>query len=201
MYRITEVVKNLLLLNVMMFVIFNLIFPQWENAMVLYFYTSEFFRPWQPLTHMFMHANFSHIFFNMIGLYFFGMFLEDLWGSGRFLRYYLYCGVGSFLLQWAFWYWRYHDTPYLNEVAMLGASGAIMGVIIGVAMMAPNLTVQMLIPPIPLKMKYLALIYIALDLYMGFGTNSNVANFGHLGGALFGFLIITFWRSRGILRM
>jgi rhomboid-like protein len=201
MYRITEVVKNLILLNIIMYVLFSVIFPQTGNAMVLYYFSSEHFRYWQPLTHMFMHANFGHIFFNMIGLYFFGIILEELWGSGRFLRYYLYCGIGSFLLQWAFWYWKYHDTIYLNEVGMLGASGAVMGVIIGVALMAPDLTVQLLIPPIPLKMKYLALIYIAMDLYMGFGTNSNVANFGHLGGALFGFLIITIWRRTGALRM
>ncbi|HQW11718.1 MAG TPA: rhomboid family intramembrane serine protease [Saprospiraceae bacterium] len=200
MYRITEVVKNLIIINVIMYVAFNVVLSQFGGAMVLFFYTSPSFRVWQPLTHMFMHASFSHLFFNMLGLFFFGPIVEAVWGSGKFLRYYLICGIGSFLCQWAYWYFQYQGSPQLNEVAMLGASGAVMGVLVGVAMIVPDMMVSLLFPPITMKMKYMAMAYFALDLYMGFSNTGNVANFGHIGGAITGFVIAMIWKSQGKLR-
>jgi membrane associated rhomboid family serine protease len=88
----------------------------------------------------------------MFGLYFFGTLIESVWGEGKFLKYYLICGVGSFLLQWLFWYLTLG--PNIVETSMLGASGAVMGCMIGTAMISPNMTVQLLFPPIPVKMKY-----------------------------------------------
>lgn len=197
MVQVTNVVKQLIILNCIMFLVCNLLFPIYGNMMNLYFFTSENFRIWQPLSHMFMHADFGHLFFNMFGLYMFGSLVESIWGEGKFLKYYLICGVGSFLLQWLFWYFTAGDA--INYVSMLGASGAVMGCLIGTAMVAPNMTVHLLFPPIPLKMKYLALIYFVGDLVMGFGQMGNVANFGHIGGALAGLAMAYYWKSTGKL--
>lgn len=200
MIRITEVVRQLIVINVIMFVFFNVLFTSTAPLMALYFPTSEQFRFWQPLTHMFMHANFSHIFFNMFGLYFFGSLLESIWGSGKFLKYYLICGIGSALLQLGFW--AYQGGDELMYKSMVGASGAVMGLLMGVAMVAPNLQVYLLFPPIPIKMKYLAGFYFLSDLFMGFSnTGGNVANFGHIGGAITGLLITLYWkRTNNLLR-
>lgn len=199
MIRVTDVIKQLIILNAILFVFFQLLFVQSAPMMSLFFPTSEYFRFWQPLTHMFMHAGFSHLFFNMVGLFFFGSFLEEQWGGAKFLKYYLICGVGSFLLQYAYWYYSYGGTEMLNQVRMLGASGAVMGCIAGAAVVAPNMTVQLLFPPIALKLKYLAIFYFISDLFMGFGNVGNVANFGHIGGLVVGFLITMYWKRNGTL--
>lgn len=197
MLQVTNVVKQIIILNIIMFVFCNVLFPEYGRMMNLYFITSENFRFWQPLSHLFMHANFSHLFFNMFGLYFFGTLIESVWGEGKFLRFYLLCGIGSFLLQYIFWY--YTAGEYIYVVSMLGASGAVMGCLIGTAMVTPNMTVHLLFPPIPVKMKYLAVFYFGLDLVMGFGQIGNVANFGHIGGALTGLAITYYWKTRGQL--
>lgn len=163
----------------------------------LFFPTSPNFRVWQPLSHMFNHNDIGHIFFNMFGLYIFGSLLESVWGEGKFLRFYLFSGIGAFIMQWAFWYFT--AGPNLNYVSMLGASGAISGCLMGVAVLAPNMQVMLLFPPIPLKMKYLAIGYFCLDLFMGLGGGGNVANFAHIGGALTGLAISFYWKSRGFL--
>jgi len=197
MIQITNVVKQLIILNVIVFVILEFSPEQYKNMLSLYYPTSENFRFWQPLSYMFNHFDFGHIFFNMFGLFMFGSLLESVWGEGKFLRYYLICGVGAFLVEWVFWYF----TAGLNlgSVRMLGASGAVSGCLMGVAMLAPNMTVYLLFPPIPLKMKYLALLYFAIDLFMGIGQISNVANFAHIGGALTGLAITYYWKQRGLL--
>lgn len=197
MIQITNVVKQLIILNVIVFVILEFSPDQYKNMLCLYYPTSENFRFWQPLSYMFNHFDFGHIFFNMFGLFMFGSLLESVWGEGKFLRYYLICGVGAFLVEWVFWYFT--AGPNLGYVRMLGASGAVSGCLMGVAMLAPNMTVYLLFPPIPLKMKYLALLYFAIDLFMGIGQMSNVANFAHIGGALTGLAITYYWKQRGLL--
>lgn len=197
MIQITNVVKQLIILNVIVFVILEFSPEQYKNMLSLYYPTSENFRFWQPLSYMFNHFDFGHIFFNMFGLFMFGSLLESVWGEGKFLRYYLICGVGAFLVEWVFWYFT--AGPNLGSVRMLGASGAVSGCLMGVAMLAPNMTVYLLFPPIPLKMKYLALLYFAIDLFMGIGQISNVANFAHIGGALTGLAITYYWKQRGLL--
>jgi len=199
MQRITEVVKNLIGINVIMFILFTWLMPKIGDQLILYYFSSPNFKPWQPLTSMFMHASINHIFFNMLGLFFFGIILEQVWGSAKFLRFYLYSGIGAFLFQWAFWYWQYQGTPELNQVAMLGASGAVMGVLGGVAMLAPDMRVQLLFPPVELKMKYLVLIYFLIDLYSGLANQGGIANFAHIGGLFTGLLIAFIWKSRGHL--
>lgn len=196
MIRITNVVKQLIILNAIVFVILSFSPPQYKEMLCLFFPTSPEFRFWQPLSHMFNHANISHIFFNMFGLFMFGSLLESVWGEGKFLRFYLLCGIGAFVAQWIFWYFT---SDYLGMVRMLGASGAVSGCLIGVAMLAPNMTVMLLIPPIPIKMKYLALLYFVIDLFMGFGQVGNVANFAHIGGALTGLAICYYWKTKGLL--
>lgn len=196
MIRITNVVKQLIILNVIVFIIVSFS-PELKGMLSLFFPTSPNFRVWQPLSHMFNHNDIGHIFFNMFGLYIFGSLLESVWGEGKFLRFYLFSGIGAFIMQWAFWYFT--AGPNLNYVSMLGASGAISGCLMGVAVLTPNMQVMLLFPPIPLKMKYLAIGYFCLDLFMGLGGGGNVANFAHIGGALTGLAISFYWKSRGFL--
>jgi membrane associated rhomboid family serine protease len=148
--------------------------------------------PWQLLTYGFMHDTngLSHILFNMFGLWMFGRDIERTMGSRRFLIYYITCVVGAGVVQlMAAWM---SNADYLT----VGASGGVFGILLAYAMTFPNRTVVLLIPPIPMKAKYFVLLYGLLNLYQGLsGTAAGVANFAHLGGMLFGFLLIQHWRS------
>jgi membrane associated rhomboid family serine protease len=150
------------------------------------------FMPWQLLTYGFMHDTngLSHILFNMFGLWMFGRDIERTMGSRRFLIYYITCVVGAGVVQlMAAWM---SNADYLT----VGASGGVFGILLAYAMTFPNRTVVLLIPPIPMKAKYFVLLYGLLNLYQGLsGTAAGVANFAHLGGMLFGFLLIQHWRS------
>ena len=162
------------------------------------------FKPWQPLTYMFMHSadDFSHLFFNMFSLWMFGRTLELELGWKRFLIYYIVCGVGAALFQmgiaqidlshmevgtatWA----RYMSTP------TVGASGAIFGLLLAFGMMHPNAIISLIFPPISLKAKWFVVIYGVLELFLGVsGTMSGVAHFAHLGGMFWGWLLLLLWR-------
>ena len=160
------------------------------------------FQPWQPLTYMFMHGGFSHLFFNMFSLWMFGRTLELELGWKRFLIYYIVCGVGAALFQmgiaqidlshmevgtatWA----RYMSTP------TVGASGAIFGLLLAFGMMHPNAIISLIFPPISLKAKWFVVIYGVLELFLGVsGTMSGVAHFAHLGGMFWGWLLLLLWR-------
>jgi membrane associated rhomboid family serine protease len=143
----------------------------------------ELFMPWQYFTYMFLHGSIGHIFLNMLVLWMFGMELELMWGSKRFLVYYLVCGIGAGLLHSVITMWMGTGAP------TVGASGAIMGLMVGFAMIFPDRMIFMMF--IPLKAKYAVLLYTALDLYYGVAqTSDNVAHFAHLGGALVGFLML-----------
>ena len=220
MYRITDVVKHLLIINILVY--FGTMFlgdppPETMSALVngqladfsmwgryrlaLFFPTSEFFRPFQIVTHMFMHGNLSHLFFNMFALFMFGPPLEILWGPKRFLYFYFFTGFGALALH-LFVQWLDMSaggaSPYFANIPALGASGAIFGLLLGYGMSFPNNVIQLLIPPIPLKAKYFVLIYAGIELFLGLGNfNAGVAHFAHLGGALFGFLLILYWRKFG----
>jgi membrane associated rhomboid family serine protease len=153
------------------------------------------FMPWQLVTYGFMHDTYglSHILFNMFGLWMFGRDIERTMGSRRFITYYMTCVVGAGIVQLvAAWM---SNADYLT----VGASGGVFGILLAYAMTFPNRTVMLLIPPIPMKAKYFVLLYGLLNLYQGLsGTAQGVANFAHLGGMLFGFLLIQHWRgSRG----
>jgi membrane associated rhomboid family serine protease len=150
------------------------------------------FMPWQLVTYGFMHDThgLTHILFNMFGLWMFGRDIERTMGQRRFLVYYMTCVVGAGIVQLvAAWM---SNADYLT----VGASGGVFGILLAYAMTFPNRTVVLLIPPIPMKAKYFVLLYGLLNLYQGLsGTAQGVANFAHLGGMLFGFLLIQHWRG------
>ena len=193
MYSLTDVVKNLLIINVIVFFAVHMLFLQTLGDYFVYYpYDSDGFRPIQIVTHMFNHAHIPHLFFNMLSLFFFGPNVERMWGPRRFLFFYLVCGLGSLLL---------HITIGGNS-AVVGASGAIAGVLLAFAYLFPNAKIMLLIPPIPIKAKYLVAMLLAFDLYMGI-TNSNtgIAHFAHIGGALAGAgLIFVFKKNPNFMR-
>lgn len=165
--------------------------------------TSNYFQPIQIVTHMFMHADFTHLFFNMFGLFMFGPSLEIKWGARRFLFYYLFTGFGALALHLIV---RYLELDYTfgtaivpgANVPMLGASGAIFGILIGYGRSFPNNIIQLIFPPIALPAKYFVLIIAAIEVFQGLGPfNTGIAHFAHLGGALFGFLLILYWERYG----
>ena len=205
MYRITEVVKQLLILNGIMYVLTHMLMPQWAPALAMYYPASDFFRPWQIVSHMFMHGNFQHLFFNMFALYMFGSALESALGPKKFLTLYLLSGFGALALYLFVWYLEVSGlTPaqydyFLSQpYRMVGASGAVFGLLAGYGMLFPESQIMLLIPPIPIKAKYFVVIYAALELYFGISsTNPGVAHFAHVGGAIFGALVILYWRKSG----
>lgn len=163
-------------------------FPLWPLG-------AEFpqFMPWQLLTYGFLHdmAGLQHILFNMFGLWMFGRDLERIMGPQRFLTYYLTCVVGAGLVQLLVAALQGGMYP------TLGASGGVFGILLAYAMAFPNRTVMLLIPPIPMKAKYFVLGYGLLELYLGVsGRSPGVANFAHLGGMLFGFVLLQRWRGK-----
>lgn len=195
MPRITDVVKNLLIINVLVYFISVFFFPQYAGMLAMYPPFSEGFQPFQVVSHMFMHASPMHLFFNMFGLYMFGTALEQYWGPKRFLSYYLICGFGALACHLIYMYIMGSSNP------VVGASGAIYGLLLGFGMQFPNMRIMLLIPPIPMKAKYFVLIFAAIELYLGFsGRNTNVAHFAHLGGALTGLILILIWRAGGTFR-
>ena len=220
MFRISDVVKHLLIINVLLFlgtyfawnpsveVMNDLIlgretdFMEWKRYILALFYpTSDYFQPYQIISHMFMHGSLEHLFFNMFALYMFGPPLEMAWGPKKFLFYYLASGMAAFLLHLFVAYLELQYglvEPYNINIPMLGASGAIFGLLAGFGMLFPNSVIHLLIPPIPIKAKYFVLLYAGLELFLGLGRfGGGVAHFAHLGGALGGFLLILYWRKYG----
>jgi membrane associated rhomboid family serine protease len=208
MYRITEVVKHLLIINILMYVgtmlLGDLMGSLGRLQLAMFYPTSPFFEPYQIVTHMFMHGSTMHLFFNMFALFMFGPPLEASWGPKRFLFYYLFTGFGAlglYLLVQSFEIASIADVGTkmaMINTPMLGASGAVFGLLLGYGMLFPNSVIQLLIPPIPLKAKYFVMIYAGIELFLGLGKfSTGVAHFAHLGGALFGFLLILYWRNYG----
>ena len=214
MPQLTPVVKNLIIINVLFFLgtiawkgntdlilvyaDVDSILDLGRNSLAAYIPTSKYFRIHQVVTSMFMHGeDLSHLLFNMLGLAFFGGTVESYLGPRRFLNYYLLCGFGALLTFWLFEY-TFGADP---RTSVLGASGAVYGVLAGFAFIAPNAVVQLIIPPIPLKAKYLVAGLLVIDLYGGLTrySGSNTAHFAHIGGALTGLALLFLWRGRGRL--
>ncbi|NCF50100.1 rhomboid family intramembrane serine protease [Gammaproteobacteria bacterium] len=153
------------------------------------------FAPWQLLTYGFLHGDLTHIFFNMFGLWMFGRELEHMMGSQRFLVYFLTCVVGAGIVQLIVAGMQGGIYP------TVGASGGVFGILLAYGLTFPNRMVMLIFPPIPMKAKYFVLFYGLLELYLGVsGGAPGVANFAHLGGMLFGFLLLRHWarpRRRG----
>lgn len=232
--NITPVVKNIIMLNILMFLAYyagKAVFNVNLNGILgIYFPKSDNFRPVQILTHMFMHANFWHIFFNMYALFIFGQVLENVWGPKRFLFFYLVCGLGAALTHESVIAYEYHKlasalspdqlktvltegTALFNQgrgfsnatmqeleimlnIPTIGASGAIFGVLLAFGVLFPNTQLMLLFPPIPIKAKYFVLIYGVIELSLAITQpGSNIAHAAHLGGMLFGYLLIRYWRK------
>ena len=214
---ITPVVLNLIIINTLVFfaqmVFEKTLEPGWiPDHFAQHHYKSDVFKPHQLITRMFMHAGFLHLFFNMLGLFFVGTSLERIWGSKRFLVFFLLCGIGAGLFQmgnYAYQFWEIdHSKLTLAEEInyqsilrlyyTLGASGAIMGLLAGFAYLFPNTEVMIIPIPFPIKVKWVVLGIIALDLFSGISGNSgrdHIAHFSHLGGAISGFLITFYWNK------
>lgn len=220
--NITPVVKNLLIINVLFFIgtfVFARLGIDLVTLLSAFYFNSPLFHPWQIITYMFMHFNISHIFFNMFALYIFGPTLEYTMGSKRFLQYYFITGIGALALQMLVQAIEVHGvigtftiangdlSPYVNmegfnklkEIytgATLGASGSIFGLLLAFGFLFPNVEMMILFIPVPVKAKYLVTGYILIELFSGFGqfAGDSVAHFAHLGGALFGYIILKVWR-------
>lgn len=203
------VVMNLLIINVLLFMATVLLSfgPGMFNAMALYFPTSPYFRFWQPVTHMFLHGDYIHLLTNMFMLWMFGRTVEYDLGPKKFIWYYLLCGLGAALLQLGVNWIEikalagagdYIAAGQMVNGQMVGASGAIFGLLAAFGIMHANSVVMMIIPPIPMKAKWFVLIYAAIELVFGVsGLQPGVAHFAHLGGALWGFLILLYWKKKG----
>ena len=258
MFRLTDVVKNLLIINVLLFLAgyaFN------TDMLALYYPGSDKFQPFQLVTHFFMHGSPMHLLFNMWALVMFGAVLETVWGPRKFLFYYLFCAFGAALLHMGVDYINisplqssmidfianpnYADfqdffdkvdmriltidgrenvqkmgallsegnmspVPYAKDlmeqyidlkknIPVVGASGAIFGLLLAFGMLFPENELMLIFLPVPIKAKYFIPLLILVELYLGMNHFSwdNIAHFAHLGGALFGFLLILYWRKTG----
>ncbi len=148
------------------------------------------FHVWQLLSYGFLHGDLNHIFFNMFGLWMFGRDIERMMGARRFLIYYLTCVIGAGIVQLLVAGTQGGIYP------TIGASGGVFGILLAFAMAFPNRVIMLLFPPIPMKAKYFVLMYGLLELYLGLsGRAPGVANFAHLGGMFFGFMLIQYWRN------
>ncbi len=258
--EIPPVVKNLILINVIMllatWVVGNVFGVQLSQILGLHYFKSDLFRPYQIVTHIFMHGGLMHLFFNMFALWMFGRVLETVWGSKRFFIYFIVTGLGAAALHTfvihlqisgilndiqAFsntpspegfallvkehfpeyysqiyknlldgWYSNPESPRYIAmaqqyskdlldfkmNIPTVGASGAVFGVLLAFGMLFPNTQLMLLFPPIPIKAKYFVIFYGGLELWLGLTQpGSNIAHFAHLGGMLFGFILIKLWKK------
>ena len=213
------VVKNLLIINGILFLA-DIVLVRFginlSDILGLHFFKASGFYPFQLLTYMFMHGNFTHLFFNMFALWMFGNTLENIWGSKRFLMYYILCGLGAGLIQEGVQYLEYITrlsqyqsvnvggtiipmSQYLNLMTTVGASGAIYGLLLAFGMMFPNSMIYLYFA-IPIKAKWFVIGYAVIELLSGvFSSGDQVAHFAHLGGMLVGLIIILIWRKKGRL--
>jgi len=228
---IPDVVKNLLIINVIVYIGTTLLYPQFYDLLSMHFIKSPKFEPFQIVSHMFMHSNYGigHIFFNMFALWMFGSPLERIWGPKRFLIFYLITGFGAIFLFMGVEIWEFQhlaakippdykhvipeilkgESVYLPKELgetvqkmyrisagqIVGASGAIYGLLVAFGLLFPNTPLMLIFLPVPIKAKYFIPILMVAELFLGVGQFAwdNIAHFAHLGGALFGFIIVKIW--------
>ena len=212
---IPEATRSIIIINVLVMIMTSLNGDFMYRNFALFYPTSPFFRIWQPVTHMFMHEGFFHLFFNMYTLYFFGRVLEERWGAKKFLVFYFVTGLGAALihtgvewLQMQNWMSQVAEGSVIaqSKIHMLkmtptvGASGAIFGVLMGFAMLYPDAILSLVFPPVSMKAKWFVLIFGGIELLTGItGTGGGIAHFAHLGGLIFGYLLIMYWKKRHTL--
>ena len=199
MRNIPVITRNLLIINVLVFLAQGLIQPGLEALGGLYYFDSPQFHIWQPFTYMFMHGGWAHIFFNMFALWMFGGIIEQTLGQRRFLTYYLVCGLGAALTQeaaqWAAVTWMDDVTAYYT--CTVGASGAIYGILLAFGMLYPNERMFIFPLPVPIKAKWFVCGYIVIELVSALSQQGDgVAHVAHLGGMLFGWLLLRHWRRQ-----
>ena len=223
MNNITPVVKNLLIINVIFFFATWLFQQQGivlTDYLAVYYFNSSLNNFCEPITYMFMHGSMMHIFFNMFALYSFGSILEAHWGGKRFINFYLITGLGALALQWGVQAFEVYQLTgsSINNLAtltvqnesdlrtlqqiyfgpMVGASGAIFGLLVAFAMLYPNLEMYIMFIPVPIKAKYIIPVYIVIELTLGVAKiqGDSIAHFAHLGGALIGYILVKIWRNK-----
>ena len=216
MFRnIPTVTKNLLLINIIAFLATLVLGSQFDLKEFgkLHFFLASDFHLYQLITYQFLHADFAHIFFNMFALWMFGCVIERVWGPQRYLIYYLVCGVGAGFCQELVQYITYVSEElanyqtvnigrdvismksYLNLWGTIGASGAVYGILLAFGMTFPNERIFIFPLPVPIKAKWFVCIYAAIELFSAYSSSGdNVAHVAHLGGMLFGLLLILYWR-------
>jgi len=241
MRGITDTVKHLLIINVLMFVGTMAIGngQLFYSLFAMYFPKNDLFQPWQIITHMFMHGGFSHILFNMFALWMFGTAVEQVFGKKKFIFFYISAGIGAALLQLGYYYFKFNSgldillangldqATIMNTLqegkyntgwesvlgvdglrsflgtfnsSMVGASGAIMGILVAYGMLFPDSKLMLIFLPIPIKAKYFIPAIILLDLIsaitgQSFFSPNNTAFVAHIGGALTGFIMMYFWKK------
>lgn len=221
--NIPPVVKNLLIINIIFFIA-TAIFESKNISLIellgVYYFDSPKFQVWQLISYMFMHGGFAHILFNMFALFTFGSSIELIMGSKRFLNFYLITGLGALALQMLVQAieingitgsFTIDPNTYqsadpgaiktLSEIyygPMVGASGAIFGLLIAFGMLFPNAELFIMFIPVPVKAKYIIPVYILLELFLGVAqfAGDSIAHFAHLGGALFGFILVKIWHLK-----
>lgn len=191
MSNVPQAVKSILIINVLVFIMSSLNGRLMDSLFALnpvYF----IYKPWQLVTYMFMHGSFAHIFFNMYAVFIFGSVLERVWGTKKFVFYYLVTGVGAALIHIAV-QWLTQDFALT-----VGASGAVFGLLLGYAMLYPDTMMGLIFPPVTMKAKWFVLIYAAIELLLGItGAQASVAHFAHLGGLVFGLVLMFYWKKSG----
>jgi membrane associated rhomboid family serine protease len=257
MFNLTPMVKNILLINVVVFLLSSLIKVDMVDILGLRYIHAESFKPYQFFSYMWMHGGFMHLFGNMLAVLVFGPMLERVWGPTRFLAFYLITGIGAGVLYGAINYYEIHQVQvavenylidpnpelfnqlvvehgsrYYNglydfiekfaaspqnsrfieeskslanqiyssqaNIPMVGASGAVFGVLMAFGMLFPNTVLYLLFPPIPVKAKYLVMFYGAYEIYseINRSVGDNVAHFAHLSGMLIAFIILKYWQQK-----
>lgn len=222
MNNIPTITKNLLIVNVVVFLatyLFRTIGVDLNNVLGLHFFLAPDFHIYQLFTYMFAHWGFSHIFFNMFALWMFGCIVERTWGPKKFLTYYIVCGVGAGLFQELaqFYFIASEQLPhftlaqtmkvananaaFLNLWTTVGASGAVYGILLAFGMLYPEERIFIFPLPVPIKAKWFVMGYAAIELFMAYSsTGDGVAHLAHLGGMVFGFFLIRYWRRHPDIR-
>ncbi len=236
MGRVSEIVKHLIIINVIFFIASIVFGELMYDLFAMHYPNNSDFILWQPVTHMFMHGDITHILFNMFGLWMFGTPLEQMWGKQKFVFFYLSAGFGAVLIQTIVYHYdvmsvtqilidngltnsdvdAFYKTGRLNtsiiqsvgedrlysgiqsfKAVMVGASGALYGILVAFAMLFPNVQLMLLFPPIPIKAKFFVPLLILFDLFFGFTSYSvgPIAHFAHIGGAVTGFLMMCYWKK------
>ena len=221
-------VKNIIIINVVMMIASAVNYSLMSTNFALYFPASPLFRIWQPITYMFMHGGFFHLFFNMYTLVIFGTVLERVWGAKKFLLFYFVTGIGAALVHMGVQWIQYENALsavgltaseaaiWAEQIALsvkagaqsvpvwsvtlfvptVGASGAIYGILMGYAMLYPDAILRLIFPPVALKAKWFVLIFAGLELVLGISsTGGGIAHFAHLGGLIFGLLLLLYWKK------